>query len=278
MNWKKTSALLAGMAILAATLIPSLGHAADAKKAKILMLTHWEKFKHPSLPVGEKILKEMGEKSGVFEAVCIEGYKQDPKSADLSIITADYLKQFDAIVFFTQGDPPLTDAQKKAILDFVKGGKGTVHIHCGTDSFYKWPEYGELLSGAYFKTHHPNDKKLTLKVEDPNHPATKMLGGSWTLADEFYQYRPESFSRDRVHVLLSVDTDKSDLAPQQMEKGGDYPLSWCRMVEKGRSFTTALGHRDDVWTDPTYQAHLLGGIKWVLGLEPGDGKPSGAKK
>ena len=37
---------------------------------------------------------------------------------------------------------------------------------------------------------------------------------------------------------------------------------------KGRTFYTALGHRDDIWSnDPVFRAHILGGIRWALGLE-----------
>ena len=59
-----------------------------------------------------------------------------------------------------------------------------------------------------------------------------------------------AFSRDRVHVLLSLDTDKtdiSDLGPEVV-KGGDYPQAWTRKFGKGRSFYTSLGHRDDIWS------------------------------
>jgi type 1 glutamine amidotransferase len=31
-------------------------------------------------------------------------------------------------------------------------------------------------------------------------------------------------------------------------------------------FYTALGHRDDVWQNPRYQQHVLGGLLWTLGL------------
>ena len=71
-----------------------------------------------------------------------------------------------------------------------------------------------------------------LKVEDTSHPATRMLGDSWPLVEEFYQFGtavwdasrpteqigqvgrlhiPMAFSRDRVHVLLSLDTSKMDI-------------------------------------------------------------------
>jgi type 1 glutamine amidotransferase len=36
----------------------------------------------------------------------------------------------------------------------------------------------------------------------------------------------------------------------------------------------SLGHREDVWTNPTYQESLLGGIKWILGQEKGDATPN----
>ena len=45
--------------------------------------------------------------------------------------------------------------------------------------------------------------------------------------------------------------------------------SWVRGYDKGRVFYTSLGHEDAVWNDPQFQAHLLGGIKWALGLVPG---------
>jgi type 1 glutamine amidotransferase len=36
----------------------------------------------------------------------------------------------------------------------------------------------------------------------------------------------------------------------------------------------SLGHREDVWTNPKYMESLLGGIKWMLGLEAGDATPN----
>ena len=36
----------------------------------------------------------------------------------------------------------------------------------------------------------------------------------------------------------------------------------------------SLGHREDVWTNEKYMQSLLGGIKWILGLEAGDATPN----
>jgi len=37
-------------------------------------------------------------------------------------------------MLFTNGNLPLTDVQKKGIVDFVKSGKALVGVHCATPS------------------------------------------------------------------------------------------------------------------------------------------------
>ena len=83
---------------------------------------------------------------------------------------------------------------------------------------------------------------------------------------------PMGFSRERVHVLLSLDTEQTNLdgaSPRaRVRKGGDYPQSWWRYWGEGRVFYTSLGHLAETWTnDSAFKAHLTGGIRWALGLE-----------
>ena len=35
-----------------------------------------------------------------------------------------------------------------------------------------------------------------------------------------------------------------------------------------------MGHREDVWTDPIFQAILTGGIRYALGDAPADATPN----
>jgi type 1 glutamine amidotransferase len=264
-------------------------------RKKLLFLTHAALYKHASLGPAEKAVAELGSKGG-FDVTTLEGYKQDSDKIELAILTPEYLAQYDGLMLMTNGNLPLTGAQKNAIVEFVRNGKALVGVHCASLTLYDYPEFGEVLGGYYRRSIVPTsllaqNKIGVLKVEDPTHPATKMLGGSWPLVEEFYQFGtavwdasrptenisqvgrlhiPMPFSRDRVHVLLSLDTehtDISDLGPE-IKKGGDYPQAWSRTFGKGRSFYTALGHREDIWaTDPVFRAHVLGGIRWALGLE-----------
>jgi type 1 glutamine amidotransferase len=253
---------------------------------KLLFLTHAGFYKHPSLGPAEKAVTELG-KAGGFAVTTVEGYKYDADKLDFSFLTPAYLNQFDGIMMMTNGNLPFTIAQKEMLLDFIRSGKGFVGTHCSSLTFYDYPQFGEML-GAYFlrgATISNRRKVVVLKVEDQKHPATRMLGPSWPVADEFYTFgRPDvpgedvdslfknkipiAFSRQRHHVLLSVDTDRTDLTDTQFKKGGDYPQAWWRDYGKGRSFYTSFGHREDIWSvDPVFQAHLTGGIRWALGLE-----------
>ena len=255
---------------------------------KLLFLTHAGLYKHTSLGAAEQAVTELG-RTGGFDVTALAGYTLDAKAHDFSFLTPEYLVQFDGVMMMTNGNLRLTDAQKQSLLDFVSSGKGFIGAHCASLTFYDYPAFGEML-GGYFQRNLPQGTIAVLKVEDPTHPATRMLGAGWPLVDEFYLFGtspwdasrpnenidvlfknkiPVGFSRNRVHVLLSLDTEKMDLTRQpHLVRGGDYPQAWAREYGKGRSFYTSLGHRDDIWSsDPVFRAHILGGIRWALGLE-----------
>jgi type 1 glutamine amidotransferase len=258
MTRKLFAALLVALAIILAQTgagEAARNHATSAARAKhkVLYLTHSAGFKHDVLPVSEEIMKEMGERTGAFEVTATK---------DCSLISRDSLKQYDAVVFYTTGELPITDEQKAAFLDFIKSGKGFVGIHSATDTFYKWPEYGELI-GGYFDQH-PWHQDVTINVEDNKHPATRHLGKSFQLKDEIYQFK--DFSRSRVHVLLSLDTSSVDLTkPAVHRTDKDFALAWWRNYGKGRVFYTALGHREEVWRDARFQQMMIGALEWAMG-------------
>jgi type 1 glutamine amidotransferase len=232
----------------------SSGNAPVARaKRKVLYLTHSAGWKHDVLPLSEQILKQLGERSGAFEVTATQ---------DCSLLSRDNLKQYDAVVFYTTGELPISGEQKMAFLDFIKSGKGFVGIHSATDTFYNWPEYGEMI-GGYFDQH-PWHQEVAVKVEDSRHLSTLHLGGSFKIKDEIYQFK--NFSRDRVHVLLSLDASSVDLTlPAVHRTDKDFALAWWRNYGRGRVFYTALGHRAEVWQDERFQQHIIGALRWAMG-------------
>jgi type 1 glutamine amidotransferase len=228
------------------------GDPANPVRPSVLYLTHSAGFKHDVLPLSRQILVEIGERTGAFEVTATD---------DCSLLSREGLKKYDAVVFYTTGELPISDEQKTALLDFIKSGKGLVGIHSAVDTFYKWPEYGELI-GGYFDGH-PWHQDVTIKVEDRRHPATRHLEESFKIKDEIYQMK--NFSRDRVKVLMTLDTNSVNLTmPSVHRTDKDFALAWCREYGKGRVFYTALGHRAEVWQDERFQKHLTGALRWVM--------------
>jgi type 1 glutamine amidotransferase len=49
---------------------------------------------------------------------------------------------------------------------------------------------------------------------------------------------------------------------------GDHPIAWYHEFEGGRAWYTALGHPVELYSDPRFTRHVLGGIRWAAGVAP----------
>ena len=242
-----------------------LSIALAAQPKRVLYVTYSAGYRHDCLPVSAEVLQDIAAANGQLEVVQTE---------DLSMLNADTLSGFDALLFFTSGELPISDSQKQDLLNFVRSGKGFGGAHSATDTFYTWPEYGDLI-GARFNGH-PWVQQVTLDVEDPAHPAVTALAPNVSLFDEIYQFR--DFSRDSVRVLMTLDTHSVDLAAAGVNPDTeDFPLTWCRRYGMGRVFYTALGHFESTWRDPRFSQMMLQAMLWLTAQTDGDATPRPAK-
>jgi type 1 glutamine amidotransferase len=207
-------------------LFAALTLVAHAAPRRILYVTATYGFRHTdSIPVSIDVFQQLAQESGAFEVVNTE---------DVSLISAATLSNFDAVYFFTSGEFPLTDQQKADLLDFVRSGHGFGGSHSATDCLYSWTDYGDLI-GGYFDGH-PWAQEAAIDVEDPQSPLVALAAPGFRFTEEFYQFR--NFSRDRVRVLLALDTRSVDMtAPGINRTDGDFPLAWMRTYGKGRVFS-----------------------------------------
>ena len=256
-----------------------------AAPKKLLVVTVTKGFRHSSIPTAEKVLGELAEKSGAFT---VEYVRTDDEMAQK--MTAEALKAYDGVIFAnTTGELPLPD--KEAFMEWLKSGKAFIGMHSAADTFHPFPPYREML-GAEFETHH-SQAQVDCINQDPSNPACRRLGPTFQVKDEIYLMK--NFERSKVHGLLGLDKHPADNSKEgNAQTPGDYPIAWVKEYGKGRVFYTSLGHREDVWDPNTpetfkrenpksvaeaYQQHILGGIKWALGLEDGSGKsPASARK
>jgi hypothetical protein len=256
--------------------LPKQAPAKPLKPRKLLVFTYCTGYPHDAMPLAAKTFQRMGQKTGAFEAVV---------SDDPQVFAPESLQEFDAVMMNNCTGGPLPDARlKESLLGFVRGGKGIAGIHGTADAFYDWKEYGEMI-GGYFCGH--PFSQITVKLDDPTNAINAAFGGrGFDYADEIYTFR-DPYSRQKLHVLLSIDWKKSAKARQSAKnsdghgwkarKDNDYALSWIHPYGQGRVFYSTFGHWHETYWNPAMLAHFLAGIQYVLGDLPADAAPSAAR-
>jgi type 1 glutamine amidotransferase len=132
-------------AMLAA--LPAKAPAAPRRPRRVLVLGKAAGFVHSSIPLAARTIEEMGKKTGAWSATI---------TYDPADVNEKNLAQYDAIFLAsTTGhflddpkDAAATAARKKALLEFVRSGKGLAGIHAATDTYHRnVPPPGTSRSG-----------------------------------------------------------------------------------------------------------------------------------
>lgn len=280
--------------MLTAALALALGRAASGSPApaprprkRLLFFTKSSGFEHD-------VIKRRGDRPSLAEQVLValaraRGWEVTP-TKDGRVFGAAGLAAFAALVFYTTGDlttagtdghPPMTAAGKAALLAAVRAGQGFVGIHSATDTFHSpgprlapagdhADPYIRMLGAEFIG--HGAQQRARLACADPAFPGCAELKAGVELTEEWYSFK--DFQED-LHVILVQETD--DMAKTGRDAVYDrppYPSTWARMHGRGRVFYTAMGHREDVWTSPIFQAVLAGGLAWALGEARADVAPN----
>jgi type 1 glutamine amidotransferase len=260
---------------LAGTLIVALAAPLSAQppqrqKKRLLAIGQSKGFEHDAVSYGLATIWKIGQQSHTFDTyIRTDTELVTKKKLDRNAKNLDY---FDAVLFYTTGELDMDEQQKADLLSFIRDdGKGFIGVHSAPDTFYKWPEYGEMI-GGYFDGHPWNRFDAPIIVEDREHPATRHFPKTLTVFDEIYQVR--DFSRDRVRVLMRLDEGKLDMSVKGIKRADkDFAVTWVRRYGKGRVFYSSFGHVEETWDRPDIQKMWLEGIKWAMGLTEGDATP-----
>lgn len=291
--------------------LPARAPAVPKRARRVLVYGHAAGYQHSSIPLAARMVDEMGKKTSAWST---------DVSYDPAAMSADNLKQYDAVFLSSTtgtflddpGNPRVTDARRKALLDFVRDGKGLAGIHAASDSYHGgaargappagasadratippcsagrgnaggaplWPEFNKMI-GGYFKFHWVYPTPITVRIDDPKSPITAAFKGrSFNTIDEVYTFNQDSWSRENLHVLTSIDyslmTDCQKGLESTPRADHDYGLSWIRREGKGRVFYEALGHSETIYYDnPAMLDHLLAGLQYALGDLAADDSPS----
>ena len=183
--------------------------------------------------------------------------------------TKEKLQHYDIVFFYTTGTLPIKEKDLEYFFQewLPAKGHGFIGAHSAADTFHNYQPYWDMIGGTF--NGHPwgAGSTVTIAVHDKDHPASKPWGDEVTLKDEIYQFK--NWQPEKVRVLMSLD-----MAKTKLKKPYHVPILWVKEYGEGKAMHMSLGHREDVWTNETYMASLLGGIKWMLGQKPGDATPN----
>ena len=191
--------------------------------------------------------------------------KVDPQKTG-SVSQADFTPRFAAVL---PAPAPAAAAAPPAPRPAQTGPDGQV----GT-----WPEFNKMI-GGFFKFHWLDPQEITYKIDDPKSPLTAMFKGPpLVVHDETYTFGMDTFSRENLHVLTSIDYSKMSDADKAKEDwprtDHDFALSWIKREGNGRVFYMAHGHAERNYAVKPLLEHLLAGMQYALGDLKADDSPS----
>ena len=236
----------------------------------------------------EKVLAQVGSANNMVFTFSKDGSKFSP----------NYLAGFDVMFFYasgnltkrgTDGNPPMSQKGKEALLEWIANGGGFVAVHAGSDCFHTYESFDEnppkdargnryrlngeasdpyiKMLGGEFINHGPQ-QVATARVIDSHFPGFEGLGAEISVKEEWYSLK--EFSPNN-HVLLVMETAGMEGTEYQRP---NYPLAWARAHGKGRVWFNAMGHREDIWEADYFQNMLVGGISWAGGQHDPDLTPN----
>jgi type 1 glutamine amidotransferase len=244
---------------------------------RVLVLGGARKFHHDSISTAMASVHRWGQENRLWQAelrtdfTLLSPAGGGPMNAGFQ---PKGLGDFDAVVVANaDGDWQLSPVQQKALLDFVRSGKGLVAMHGGLDANHDWPAYLDMIGaeqvGHPFNTPEQPIYPFPLVTENPAFPATALFAPRFVKQDELYTVR--NWSRKDVDVLLRIDESAvpMDRMGDEVPPDHDIPVAWIKSYGKGRVFASTLGHTIEAYADPEIAKMYSEAIKWVLGLTDG---------
>lgn len=256
--------------------------AADTPK-KLLVVTVTTGFRHSSIETAEKVIAELGAKSGAFTVDFVkqpEGQPKNPgrapekKNGESEESFNNRKSAFSLALAKYNAENGVWNGSVKAYMaeqmsiEKLKQYDGFVFANTTGDlqlpdreGFIRLIEDGKAFIAMHSgsDTYHPFRRYVDMlggefethkaQVEvapvrhDDKHPAVAPIPEGYKVFDEIYIIK--SFDKGKVHGLLGLNAHPNDGTE------GYFPISWCKAYGKGRVFYTSLGHREDVW-DPAW--------------------------
>jgi hypothetical protein len=219
-----------------------------AKPIRVLVVTGGHDFEHTEF-------------LDLFRSIPGIEWKEAVQPAANDLYTKEAAAAYDVLVFYDMVQK-IGDEQKANLMCLLKeDGKGLVALHHCVASYQDWPEYRQIIGGAYYlndvvengavthaKSTYDHDQHFRVNIVDGTHPVTLGIK-DFDIVDETYggfDALPD------VSPLLRVDYPKS--APV---------VGWAHPYGKARVVYIQLGHGPTAYTNANYRQLIANAIQWV---------------
>ncbi len=182
-------------------------------------------------------------------------------TTDLTRLNKADLESYQVLLFnVCQHDAP-TEAQRDAIMSFVRGGKGLVSMHCALWSYQDWPEWAEMVGG--FAPGHDKYGEFPVTILDPADATMEGLGSGFSITDE-----PYTVDKRDPDVNLLIRTTGVHKDRQGNIRSGPEPQVWRRPWGDGRVFVVTFGHDGPSQRSDAFITLMHNGVRWASGRLP----------
>ncbi len=234
---------------MALTASSALGAGAEAKKARILIITGGHGFDQKAF-------------LGMFEGQDDLAPTHAPQKDQCEFLDDISQWPYDAIVQYHLAQN-ISDKRKANFFALMEKGVGVLTLHHALSAFQGWADYRTIIGGrSYLRPTEENGVKYpqttdragvsyTAHIEDPNHPITRGLKDFAIEKDEpYFRYVVNPAS----HVILTTDCPASDKA-----------IGWVHTCRKARTVYLQPGHGGATFQNPAYRTLILRAIRWAAG-------------
>jgi type 1 glutamine amidotransferase len=242
------------------TEVPAINFPSD--KTTVLLFSKSTGFRHgESIEAGKNAFAELAKKNNWFLYSTEEG----------GVFNAEQLAKFDVVIFNNSTGRVLNDEQQTTLETYVENGGRLVGIHGAGDDSHHWDWYEKNLLGSKF-SHHPIDPHLqeaeiTLNAV-PDSAIVQGLPATWKHSDEWYVF----FENPRTkgfNILYTINGEKINPSgnilwtkDKNFGMGKDHPVAWYRIIGRGRTFYTSIGHDASAWKQKPFVGILENVVKW----------------
>jgi type 1 glutamine amidotransferase len=189
------------------------------------------------------------------------------------IFNLDDLARYDVIVFVSTTDlgSALNEGQQAALVEWYRHGHGIVALHAAAVHHQKWDWWAKMVGCDFNSDSVRSRARLVVDPGARGHPALAGQGSELWFEEEWLCYDRSVTPIPGMKVLMRLDESTYEPVREKFHSldgkpmGKDHPAAWCREIEGGRFFYSALGHDSRALNTPFGRQHVLGGLRWAAG-------------